>query len=232
MELKKSPQADLQNKRLLFFEIGLLVSLLSLVIAFGWGGHNKEPMLTNFVPDEPDAIEEIIPVTRQERRMPTPPKRQQQIQIVSEILQIVKDETEILTEVKFEEFEEAPISIEIPGSKVEETVDFGNEIYLKVEQEPQFMGRSWESFHYWVLRQVKYPKAAEKNKIQGTVKIQFVIEKDGSISNVEVTESPSPILSEEALRVVKLSSTHWTPGKQRNTPVRMRIEVPIDFSLE
>lgn len=232
MELKKSPQADLQNKRLLFFETGLSVSLLILIVAFGWGGAKAEPMVDFIPPDDPDIIQEIVAVTRYERRIPQPPQ-QRRIQSVSEILRIVENETEVVTEIDFEQFSDEPVSLEMTGGgKAEEKVDFGNEIYVKVEQEPQFRGRSWTSFHYWVHSQVTYPKAAIKNNIQGTVTVTFVIEKDGTVSNIEVVSSPNTLLSDEAVRVVKLSSTLWTPGKQRNTPVRSRMETPIEFSLE
>lgn len=231
MELKKSPQADLQNKRLLFFEIGLCVSFLIVVLAFSWNKKEIGAQVPLIEPELP-VTEEIIQITRQDRR-PTVPQKQQQVRVVSEILQIVKDDSEIITEIEFDDFTEEIIVAEVSGggSVAEENVDFGDDIYVKVEDEPKFMGRSWESFNYWVTRNIKYPKAAVKNNIQGQVKIRFVIEKDGSISNIEVVSSPNPILSEEALRVIKQSPAEWTPGKQRNNPVRVRFEIPVDFYL-
>lgn len=232
MELKKSPQADLQNKRLLFFEIGLCASFLIVVFAFAWNTKEVAVQIPVIEAELP-ITEEIVQITRQERR-PMVPQKQQQVRIVSEILQIVKDDSEIVTEIEFDDFSEEIIVAEISGgggTTAEEEVDFGDDIYVKVEDEPKFMGRSWESFNYWVARNIKYPKAAVKNNIQGQVKIRFVIEKDGSISNIEVVSSPNPILSEEALRVIKQSPAEWTPGKQRNTPVRVRFEIPVDFYL-
>ena len=233
MELKKSPQADLQNKRLLFFETGLCTAFLIVVLAFSWNQKEVTNPELPVIPEPAPITEEIVEITRQEPR-PAVPQKQQQIRIVSEILQIVKDDSEIVTEIEFDDFSEEIIVADISaggGSSTEEEVDFGDDIYVKVEDDPKFMGRSWESFNYWVARNIKYPKAAIKNNIQGQVKIRFVIEKDGSISNIEVVSSPNPILSEEALRVIKESPAEWTPGKQRNVPVRVRFEIPVDFYL-
>lgn len=232
MELKKSPEADLQNKRLLFFEIGLSISLLAVVLAFSLNSGKKRIAEVAVIDLSPIMTEEIMEITRQDRRIPPPQPQRQQVQIISEIIQIVQDDTEIETEINWDDFDEdASISVSPSGGGLSETVDFGDEIFMTVEEEPQFMGRSWESFHFWVLRQVKYPKEAIKNKIHGEVTVRFIIEKDGSLSNIEVVSSPSPLLSNEAVRVVK-ESPKWTPGKQRNQPVRVRFEIPVDFALE
>ncbi len=234
MALKKSTQADLQNKRLLFFEIGLCVSLFTTVLVFSCHRDKVAVDPPVLEPDLPVIIEEAAEITRQDRRPPTP-RVQQQVRMVSEVIQIVKNETEITTEIEFDDFADeiitAAVSAGTGPAAGTGTMDFGDEIYIKVEEEPKFMGRSWEAFSYWVARQIKYPKAAIKGNIQGQVKIRFVIEKNGSISNIEVLSSPSPILSEEALRVIRESPAEWTPGKQRNTPVRLRFEIPVDFHL-
>lgn len=230
MALKKSPQAELENKRLLFFEIGLLVSLLIVVLLFSWGKSDVIVELPVFETEMP--IEEIVEVTRQDFRLPTPQK--QHIRVLSEILQIVKDDTHIATEIAFDEFAEDVIFAEASrgSGALSEVVDFGDDIFVKVEDEPKFLGKSWETFPYWVAQKIQYPKAAIKNNIQGRVMVRFVIEKNGTLSNIEVISSPNPILSEEALRVIKSSPPQWTPGKQRNTPVRVRFEVPVDFKLQ
>lgn len=231
MELKKSRQADLQNKRLLFFEIGLFIPLLTVAILLSLGkneiAHNPYILIA-----EQPIPEEIVQITLQDFRPPAPQK-QQNINVAAEILQIVKNDTKITTEIGFDAFPNEILIAEASknAGHLSEDVDFGDEIYITVEDEPKFMDKSWETFAYWAAKQIKYPKAAVKDNIQGLVKIRFVIEKDGSISNIEVLTSPSPLLSEEALRVIRMSPAQWTPGKQRDKPVRVRFEVPVDFKL-
>lgn len=231
MELKKSKQADLQNKRLLFFEIGLFISLLTVVLVFLCSKSDVVAELPVFELEIP-VTEEMPEITRQDFQLPAPQK-QQHISVVAEILRIVKNDTEITTEIGFDAFPEETLLAEVSENAgiLSADVDFGDEVYITVEDEPKFMGKSWETFTYWVAKQIKYPKAAIQDNIQGLVKVRFVIEKDGSVSNIEVLSSPNPVLSEEALRVIGLSSAQWTPGKQRNKPVRVRFEVPVDFKL-
>ena len=101
-----------------------------------------------------------------------------------------------------------------------------NTIYDVVEQQPMFPGnvRAWLGSH------LKYPVVAEENGIQGTVVITFVVEKNGSISNVNVVRSVDPSLDREAVRVVK-SMPRWTPGTQKGVPVRVKYTLPISFKL-
>jgi len=82
----------------------------------------------------------------------------------------------------------------------------------------------------FLSKSIKYPLVAEENGIQGRVMVAFVVEKDGSISNVKVTRSVDPSLDKEALRVVK-SMPRWTPGRIDGKPVRVKYTVPVTFRL-
>ena len=93
---------------------------------------------------------------------------------------------------------------------------------------PQFPGGSVQK---WIAKTVKYPMIAQENNIQGKVFVQFVIEKDGSVSDVKVARSVDPSLDKEAIRVVK-AMPKWKPGKQRGKPVRVSYTVPINFQLQ
>lgn len=103
--------------------------------------------------------------------------------------------------------------------------------FTVVEQMPQFMGGDVNNFRRWVMQRVVYPTIARENGIQGTVVVQFIVEKDGSLSNIEVTRSPDNTLSKEAVRVIS-TSPKWTPGKQHGAAVRVQYTLPVGFRLQ
>ena len=102
-----------------------------------------------------------------------------------------------------------------------------NDIFIVVEKNPRFNG----DLNEWLSRHLKYPAMARENNIQGRVYVTFIVEKDGSITNVEILRSADPVLDAEALRVVK-SMPKWEPGKQRNMAVRVKFTLPITFRLQ
>lgn len=225
MELKKSAKADLQNKRALFLEIGLAASLLIVFVAFAWS--QKEKVVDIPDPEYAPVEEEAIEITRQDRRQQ--PIRQQ-IQVLSDLINIVKDDTKITTEIKFDEFTEDAIIVEVSSNSISDIVDFGDEVFTRVEEEPLFQGKSWETFPVWVMENIKYPENARRNNIQGRVMVGFIIEKDGTLSNIEVLSDTDEDLNREAVRVIK-SSPKWTPARQLRRPVRMRYQIPVTFRL-
>ena len=101
---------------------------------------------------------------------------------------------------------------------------------IKAEVMPTFQGGDLNTFRQWVQKQLRYPQIALENNITGRVTLQFVIEKDGRLTGIKVLTSPDASLSEEAIRVVQ-SSPKWTPGKQRNQPVRVSFTLPVMFQL-
>ena|SRR5579872_3352286 len=104
-----------------------------------------------------------------------------------------------------------------------------NRIYTVVEQEPVFPG-GFQSFYKFLAKNVHYPASAVQNHIQGKVFVTFVVETDGSLTDMKVVKSVSPDIDAEAIRVLK-SSPKWKPGMQNGKPVRIQFAVPIDFSL-
>ena len=103
--------------------------------------------------------------------------------------------------------------------------------FVRVEQMPSFMGGDLLTFRKWVQSKVRFPEYAQENGISGRVLLMFVIEKDGSLTNIQVIQSPDPSLSNEAIRILK-SSPKWTPGKQRNQTVRVKYTLPVDFRIQ
>ena len=103
-------------------------------------------------------------------------------------------------------------------------------VFDVVEVMPQFPGGQIAMLQY-LMKNIKYPEQAVKEGIQGRVTVRFIVEKDGSISDVKPVLSVHPLLNKEAVRVVK-SMPKWTPGKQNGKPVRVRFVVPVMFKLK
>lgn len=224
MEIKKSPKADLQNKRALLLEIGLVLSLAFILFAFNWSQREKGVELLNL--DVALVEEEIIEITRQDEKPPEPVK--QTIAVVSDIINVVKDDSKIQTEFDFADFGEDDIVIQ--AAVVEEVAE-EDAPFMVVEDMPKFQGGDLNTFRNWVLGKLRYPVIAQENGIQGKVILTFVIEKDGTLTNIEALMSPDASLTEEAVRVLK-SSPKWTAGKQRGVAVRVKYTLPVDFKLQ
>lgn len=226
MEIKKSPKADLQNKRGLLLEIGLIFSLLCVITAFAYTPkeHRIEKMQDQVVVVE----EEITEITRQDQKPPEPPKKVE-VKVIADILTAVTNETKITTEVDFAEFDEETEIIQ--QVEVEEEVVEDDQPFLIAETMPSFQGGDLNTFRNWVQSNVNYPQIALENGIQGRVFLSFVIEKDGRLTNIQVLKSPDRSLSDEATRVLQ-KSPKWSPGKQRNQVVRVKYTLPVDFRVQ
>ena len=226
MEIKKSRKADLQNKWGLLLEIGLIVALLAVIVAFSYtpSEHRIDKVDLNYGPIE----EEMTDITIQDQKPPEMPKKVE-MNVITDMLQVVTNDTKITTDVDFAEFDESTEIVQQVVVKEEEIVE--EEIFVTAETMPSFMGGDLGVFRNWVQKQLNYPPIAQENGIQGKVIIQFVVEKDGRLTNVQVLSTPDRSLSEEAVRVLQLSP-RWSPGKQRNQPVRIKYTLPVDFRIQ
>ena len=226
MEIKKSPKADLQNKRGLLLEIGLAVALAIVIGAFAWTPkeHRIEQVDLNYAIVE----EEITEITRQDQKPPEPPKKVE-VKVIADLLQVVTNDTKIETSMTFDEFDEDAEVFQEVEVVEEEIVD--DEPFLIVETMPTFQGGDLNTFRNWVQSNVRFPQIALENGIQGTVVLSFVIEKDGSLTNIQVLRTPDRSQSEEATRVLQ-KSPKWTPGKQRNQVVRVKYNLPVVFRVQ
>jgi periplasmic protein TonB len=105
-----------------------------------------------------------------------------------------------------------------------------DEPFMIVEVKPTFKGGDIEKFREWVQKRAIYPQIAQENGIQGRVFLTFVIERDGTVSNVKVVKGVDKVLDDEAVKAI-MSSPKWTPGLQRGKPVRVRYSMPLVFSM-
>ena len=225
MQVKKSENASLEKDKLVYVLMGLVFVLSLVYVALEW----TEREVTKYEVTDTDFLfeEEVeIQQTSQETPPPPPPPAVQEV----EVLNVVEDnvETESI-EVNTEETEEEVViaaPVEAPQEEEEEEV-----VFVVVESMPEFPGGQQALFKY-LSENVKYPVIARENGIQGRVICQFVVNKDGSIVDVEVVRSGGdPSLDKEAIRVIK-SMPKWKPGKQRGKAVRVKYTVPVNFKLQ
>lgn len=226
MEIKKNPKVDLQNKRGLLLEIGLIVSLLVVIGAFLYtpGEYRIEQIEEQTGPVD----EEQTEVTRQDQKPPEPPKRVE-IKAISDVLNIVTNDTKIDTSIDFADLTDDIDLVQVVEVQ-EETIE-DDQPFFKVEEMPTFQGGDLSKFREWVFKNVKFPQIAQENNISGRVLVLFVIERDGSLTNIQVLQTPDRSLSEAAIEVLK-KSPKWKPGKQRNQTVRVKYTLPIDFQIQ
>lgn len=227
MEVKKSQKADLQNKRSLFLEIGLCVSLLLMILVFGLS--QDEKVIKDVSVEEEFVQVEQIEITRQEQNMPQTPTPAQALSVLSDAIKIVDNDTKIETTMVFADFQEDFAFNDSPTSGVE-IAGTGDDFFMIVEDMPTFQGGGLDKFRNWVMGKIQYPSIAQSMNIQGTVVLSFIIERDGSLTNIEVLSSADSVLDKEAIRVVGMSPK-WEPGRQRDTPVRVKFTLPINFQL-
>jgi periplasmic protein TonB len=224
MEVKKNPKIALCKKTNLFLGIGFVISLLMVIIAFEWRTYDEVDLLD--LGKISDNFEEVteVPLTRQPP--PPPPIKRQPVIIEIPDEEEIEEEIELDLDVEItEETEIDEIVFEEPVEK--EEVD---EFFTLVEQYPTFKGGD-PVFIRYIQKNLVYPKKARRMGLEGRVFVQFIVEKDGSLSNVVVIRGMAGGCNEEALKVMQ-NSPKWLAGKQRGRPVRVQIVVPITFRLQ
>jgi protein TonB len=226
MELKKSLKASLEDKKMLFVMMGLVMALSLLYIGFEWT--ESEVKVYDDVASAAVEEEEIEIIQTQQNTPPPPPPPAPD---VVEVINIVEDDV-LVESVSIEtEDNKTDVVIQGPvssGPVVEE--DDGNVVFQVVETMPSFPGGDAALFKF-LSDNVKYPVIAQENGIQGRVICQFVVNRDGSIVDVEVVRPVDPSLDKEAIRVIK-SMPNWSPGKQRGKAVRVKYTLPVNFRLQ
>lgn len=228
MELKKNPKADLEKRRGLYLEIGLVVILVASLVAFNVKSYDQEQVevVQRTAMDE---VEDIVIQTQQEELPPPPPPEAPEV--VTE-LNIIEDDAKSENEIgivnaevtdKTENIEITPVVVEQEEEEDEQV------IFQVVENDPEFPG-GLEAMYKFLAQNIKYPQLARENNITGKVYVTFVVEKDGSVSNARVLRDIGGGCGAEAIRVVK-SMPKWTPGKQRGKAVRVQYNLPVNFNL-
>lgn len=226
MEEKKSPKANLENKKLMFMQIGLIISLIVAWLAFEYKSYDKREIDPSLLRQTEVVEEEMVEITKQEEMKPQPvemPKQTTQLEIVDDDVEV--EDIEINVETDQTEIIEEYVAPEIVEEEVVEA-----EVFTIVEQMPSFPGGDAKMYEY-LGKNIKYPQIARETGIQGRVFVNFVVEPDGSVSNVKVLRGIGGGCDEEAMRVVK-AMPKWSPGKQRGKTVRVSYTLPVVFKLQ
>ena len=229
MKTKKSLMADLENKRVLFVEIGLVVTLAVVLGAFEFKTYERN--VTMIAADIQQVIEEEqIPITME---TPPPPPEAPKTPVLSDAIEIVDDDIIIEEDIFIETEDDATFAVEIRdyiNYDDEEAVEEEEIPLAIVEEKPTFMGGDENTFTKWVLERIIYPAAAQENGVDGRVVLSFIVDADGFVKDVTVLRGVDPSIDKEAIRVIS-SSPKWKPGRQRDRNVKVRYNFPLNFQI-
>lgn len=225
MEAKKTPKADLEKKRGLFVQIGLIVALAAMLVAFEWKTYDARQL--DLGGRQAEAIEEEMIEITQQNKPPPPPAPPPTTTLINIVQDNVEIEDDFMIDAEANQLTEIPTYV--PPAVTEEEEVAEAEIFTVVEDQPTFPGGD-EARIRFLTNNIKYPQMARESSIQGTVYVTFVVERDGSVTDVRVLRGIGGGCDEEAIRVIK-AMPKWVPGKQRGKPVRVQFNMPIKFTL-
>ena len=231
MEVKKSRGADLENLRVQGFLLGLVVVLAALLVALEWNSNDSGWAFFE-TDDDLEAEMELSPLKRDKDEIPMMlPQEQKVEQPKSEQLRLVEDDVELTFEPEPVERPEEQKEQKDADEDKPEVVDMYNEPvdFRVVEDLPQFPGGASE-FMKWLTKNLKYPASAQKKQIRGRVVAQFIVNTDGSVSDLELTEHLEAACDREVLRVLRMMP-NWQAGVMNAKPCRTKVCIPIVFNL-
>ena len=228
MEIKKSEKASLENKRLIFAEVGLIAALLVVYAGFESSTRAKEVALlqgNTLIDDEDDVFVTFL-------ETPPPAPEVPALPMLSDELEIVDDD--VAVDLDFQSLDDTDAPVDIMEYKFQEVVEEEDEEEIipsvVVQQKPKFQGGDVNGFSKWVNSRLVYPEQAKEMGIQGRVTLQFTIGKDGRLQDLKVLSAPDQTLADEAVRVVS-SSPKWEPGRQRDRAVNVSYTFPVIYQL-
>ena len=227
METKKTLKANLEKGKSISFMMGAVVALAVIFTGFEWGADDIKIEINKGLDPNFNDVEDIV-ITRSEP--PEPPKPV--IVKTPDVIVLVENETVVepalIAPSEYFAGDPQPVYVSAIEVKTEDPVI--EEIPHFVEVMPEFPGGN-SSLLKWIAENVNYPAVAAENGIDGLVSCSFIVNTDGSISDVQILRSRDPLLDKEAMRVIKLMPK-WKPGMQQGKNVRVRYSVPVRFKLQ
>jgi len=217
MALKKTQKADLRRRYPVFAEIGLIVSLVLLIVAFKV---RYKPENAFVIPEQEQVVVQMeeIEQTQQIEKPPPPPRPPVPIEVPND--EVLEDEAlDIDAEIDFDE----PADLPPPPPPKEEEPE--PEIFVVVENMPELIGGI-----EGLQKRVKYPEIAKKAGVEGTVFLQFVVDENGNVVDPAVVKGIGAGCDEAALEAIKTAK--FKPGKQRGKPVKVKFSLPVRFRLK
>jgi periplasmic protein TonB len=226
LEIKEIRDRKRRQQTSLFMSIGLCLSLLMVITAFQHKFYDKGTVASLGKIDE--NFEKTVEIPPTEQPPPPPPKVQQ-----TQIIEVSNDqeiEQDIKVNLDIEVNEETKVAAPVVVQQAPVEEEKAEQIFTIVENQPEPKG-GMTAFYKYIGEDLKYPNLARRNNIEGRVFVKFVVEKDGSLTDVQVLKGIGGGCDEEAVRVIK-GAPNWKPGKQRGRPVRVQMILPIVFKLE
>lgn len=224
MEPKKKSNVNLDKKRVLFFEFGLIFVLFMTLVAFEW---KILPSENDFITSDNTFItpDEIMPITKDE---PVKPKVKPPVPLQAEIIKIVDNDAKIKTEftVASTEATDSTAIVFTASPDIEDTSIYKD---WEVDIKPQFPGGD-EALLKWLATEIRYTENAKQEGIEGKVGVTFEIQKDGSIDNIEVVRSLHPDLDRVVINKLK-EMPKWKPGFKNGKYVTVKFALPVKFKL-
>ena len=233
MEIKKNPKADLEKDKSLGFLIGAVLGLAVLFVGFEWGERDVKISVISGITEL--VTEEEIDASTQEEEPPPPEPEPIVEEKIPEVIEEVEDTVEVEHVViasTEDDVNRAQVETYVASAAVveaEEEFDI-NHIHEVVEERPVYPG-GLDALNAFLSKNIVYPTISQENGISGNVTVGFVVEIDGSVSDVKILRTLDYSCDREAMRVVKLLSK-FTPGKQRGKPVRVAFSVPVRFRMQ
>lgn len=227
MEAKKSPKADLEKRRGLYLEVGMIVILAASLLAFNVKNYDKEEKQVNTRTVKEEVAEEIMQT--QEKVEPPPPPEQQEVAPTD--LKVVDNDAKLENEAQvFDADAKNAENVEVQQVTItEEVEDVEETVWVAVEEDPEFPG-GLDALSQYLADNIQYPALARENGITGKVFVTFVVEKDGRVGQIKILRDIGGGCGAEAVRVVK-AMPKWKPGKQSGKPVRTQFNLPVSFNL-
>jgi|AntAceMinimDraft_14_1070370.scaffolds.fasta_scaffold08245_4 protein TonB len=228
MKSKKAPKADLERKRSLFLEIGLVLALGICLAAFEWSSEEVKVNDLGALSEDTQFVEDMI-ITR-ETPPPPPEEKIKEPEPVLLDLKVVDDKKEVKRINWTSELKDRNSPVIIFNGNDEVTKEKTEPIrWVDVKTKPIFPGGDAALLSF-ISKNTVYPEIPKNNNVDGKVYIQFVIDETGKVINSVVLVGIDPYLDAEALRVVSMLP-NWTPGYQRDIAVPVSFIIPINFVL-
>ena len=234
MEIKKSKNADLESGRTQRLLLGLVVALACVFVALEYTIEPSDPL------DDPDLLAqldnemELPPMLQQENELMLAPKAEPKPETK---IVVVEEESEEQEQLLDDEPVETDVDDDLNATEEEEMAELepppppdDDAVSLRlVEDAPQFPGGPVE-FMKWLTRNLKYPSSLEQQRLQGKVVAEFIVNKDGSITDVRITGPLHPLCDAEVLRVLRMMP-RWTAGIENGEPCRTKVCIPVIFRI-
>lgn len=220
MALRKTEKADLRKRYPLFIEVGMILTLALLIVAFRLDLRTGDNFDVTMTEQEVVQMEEILQ-TQQVEKPPPPPRPPVPVEVPND--EILDDED---LDLDMSLDLDAPLSdLPPPPPPKEDEPEPEPEIFVIVEQMPDLIGGLGE-----LQKKIKYPEIAKKAGVEGRVIVQFVVNEQGLVEDPVVVRGIGAGCDEEAIRAVQ--SARFTPGKQRGKNVKVKMSLPITFKLK